>query len=115
MATTVRYEIEMVPSHPDRLDLAYPTIARIISANGSDVSRGYPDFKEVQEADPSIVAAYNAKVAEALTAAAKYIGSQTTFNPEAYWRAELAKSATYSYTANYGEIPIIPGTQSNFL
>lgn len=73
----------------------YPVIYRIITLDGSEVSRGEPLFAEVQAAYPSVIEEYFNAIAAWAQSLATYYDQQTTFTADNY--TQTLKSSRFFY------------------
>ena len=108
MADTT-YEIEMVQPEPDLFPgRSIPVIARIISVDGVEVSRGYPEFNEVTAAQPDIIEAYFDAMKEYLSDMLTFIDAQTSFSDEQAIRLSFLASLCDDFRNKY--TPEMPNT-----
>lgn len=103
MATVTKYEVELVPLNPQRAELTRPQIARVILVDGTEVSRGYPDFKEVAAVDPAIISEYNDALRDRFNATAALFDSSTQFTSDLYMQMVVIRTAASEYMANYDQ------------
>lgn len=104
MATVTRYEVENVEI-PNTLgaEVWYPQIARVILVDGTEVSRGYPDFKEVSAVDPAVVSKFYDAIRDHLTSISAQFDASSAFTPELYMQMIALRSSAQDFTSKYDQ------------
>jgi hypothetical protein len=104
MTTEVRYEIDrwVDPSFPEP-EYQYPLIARVILADGVEVSRGYPDFKEVASAAPEIIEQFFDAVSSYFHQLAEWSDTQTEFTRPQQTRIAIINMFAIYYMEHFDQ------------
>lgn len=85
----------------------YPTVFRVISIDGVEVSREEPMFSEIKLASPETVALYFDALSAYFSELATYIDAQTDFVPNVYARMTRLRRLCSDITEKYDENVLI--------
>jgi hypothetical protein len=84
----------------------YPVIYRVILVDGTEVSRGEPDFTEVKAAYPAIVEEYFTAVAVWAHELADYLDTQSEFAASNFLAVQKASRFCFDFTQKFDYISI---------
>ena len=102
MTTEVRYEVELVEVEPQLYPgYTFPKIVRIILADGTEVSRGYPNFAEVKSASPQTIEAFFDEVSTYFRELSTWLDTQTDFDAEQYKKMAFLNMFLIYYGSNF--------------
>ena len=101
MADTT-YEVEWVALEPhEHAERKIPMIARVISVDGQEVARGYPDHREVTAAAPGIIEAYFDELRVFFSELSTWMDEQTSFTREQQIRLAFVGMMINDYHAKF--------------